>query len=171
MTLSVLQNSSHTIYDTVPFGTLYRVGPFFFDRPGTYTTILRSANGCDSVLTLHIVFSSNGRIITSVGGNYGSVGDTVLVPVTITNRTVFSGFSYFIDFDSSLLHFVGLDSVASVFTGALRCVDTTRLTPAGIRKNIFVDGNWANLIATRTLNVGYLKFRIMRLGPAVLSWV
>lgn len=171
MTLSVLQNSSHTIYDTVPFGTLYRVGPFFFDRPGTYTTILRSANGCDSVLTLHIVFSSNGRIITSVGGNYGSVGDTVLVPVTITNRTVFSGFSYFIDFDSSLLHFVGLDSVASVFAGALRCVDTTRLTPAGIRKNIFVDGNWANLIATTTLNVGYLKFRIMRPGPALLSWV
>jgi hypothetical protein len=99
------------------------------------------------------------------------VGDTVLLPLTINNRTVFNGLSYIIDYDSSLLHFIGLDSVAPVFSGALRCVDTTRLTPAGVRKNIFIEGNGANLIASRNLNAAYLKFRIIRPGPALLSWV
>ena len=171
MTLNVRQNSANTIYDTIPYGTLYQVGPFFFDKPGTYTTILRAANGCDSVLTIHLVFSSNGRIVTSIGGNYGMVGDTIIVPLIIKNRIPFSGFAYHIDYDSSLLHFVGMDSVFSLFSGSLNCIDTVYAGPLGIRKKIILDGLSANYLLSNTIRVAQLKFRIMRPGAAILSWM
>jgi len=171
LNLEVLGNSSTTIYDTVPYGTLYQVGPYFFDRPGTYTTIFRSANGCDSVLTLHIVFSPRGRIMTSLSGAYGLIGDTVTLSINIKNLNPFSGLFYHIDYDSSLLQFVSMDSVAPRFNNLIYCIDSLYSTSQGIRKKLVINGPLASNLNLDTFRLAQLKFRILRPGASRLRWL
>ncbi|MFM7030988.1 MAG: hypothetical protein ACKOX4_00545, partial [Bacteroidota bacterium] len=99
LTLSIKQPATSAV--TVTAGTT--VCGQVFSTPGTFTKVCpgAAANGCDSIITL-TVNPAGPNISTTIGSVSGCVGDTVIVPVTISMASGIStaAISMAIDYDS-----------------------------------------------------------------------
>jgi len=83
--LTVRQNSTAAISDSICAGQSYAFGTQSLTAAGTYNRTILSANGCDSVITLDLTVNSNNTINLSSAS--GTDSQTVTVNTAITNIT------------------------------------------------------------------------------------
>jgi len=83
--LTVRQNSTAAISDSICAGQSYAFGTQSLTAAGTYNRTILSANGCDSVITLALTVNSNNTINLSSAS--GTDSQTVTVNTAITNIT------------------------------------------------------------------------------------
>ncbi|MFM8513343.1 MAG: cohesin domain-containing protein, partial [Bacteroidota bacterium] len=176
LTLSIKQPATSAV--TVTAGTT--VCGQVFSTPGTFTKVCpgAAANGCDSIITL-TVNPAGPNISTTIGSVSGCVGDTVIVPVTISMASGIStaAISMAIDYDSTKLRCIsavtGLN--ANIATGFLsNCGLFTSLNPnapynASTRRQF--RAAWFNLTPVAFNGLMFnVRFVILASGSSPVIW-
>lgn len=98
----------------------YQITGFESSAPGAKTITVTYGEFSRSfavVVQERSVIETGGNII--VGNLVGRLGDTVVVPVSVTKNTGIAGFTHTINFDATNLKFVSVDAVGSYADGTI----------------------------------------------------
>ena len=116
LNLTVLPAKSNSITTSICNGDSYTLGNDKFNKTGTYTSVVKAPNGCDSTVTL---------VLTVLPANIVNVSKTICFGEKITIGTS--------TFDKTGVY------TASVKTNGLKCDSTVNLTLTVLSKNNKID--------------------------------
>jgi hypothetical protein len=161
LNLEVRNPSAHTITMTTVGAQFVMVGNQHFNQTGTHIVHLVNAQGCDSVVTLHLTAVP---IVVRASNLTTCDGDTILVPLVLENAMGISAMSLTLNYPGQNLRYLGYQHVNPTLSQANLLLNATVVN--GVNQ---VRLAWFNLVPVNISSGNLLSLRFVVEQPSFSS--
>jgi hypothetical protein len=164
LNLEVRNPSAHTITMTTVGAQFVMVGNQHFNQTGTHIVHLVNAQGCDSVVTLHLTAVP---IVVRASNLTTCDGDTILVPLILENAMGISAMSLTLNYPGQNLRYLGYQQVNPTLSQANLLLNATIVNGVNQVRIAWYDLVPVNISSGNLLS---LRFVVEQASFSSLEW-
>ena len=166
LNLIVKTRSTSNLTQTIPYGGSYTLCGQIFNTAGTYQVVCGlGSNGCDSLINL--ILTVTDPIITGIGAVNTCIGDTISVPVNVSNLNGVGAISLALNYNNASLNFIGFENVNSAINSSNLLVNSGVF---GGQSQVRLSWFNTNVLSLGSGPVTLVSYRFVVTGSSSLNW-